>query len=280
MSLATRVRSAPPSPTRRKRRQGQPSGLVVAGTRIGAVVVVILLWQVAAGGSHSFLPVDAVSRPSDIAVQMGRLFSSGRIYSALWATSTSALIGLGLAAPIGVALALITSFRVGNWVLGPTTTIGYAIPKVGLVSFYILMLGVGTKAHVAVVLGAVLFVFFYTIRQGIEDLDRDSIASLRLMSASRLKILRIYVLPALLPRFVTALRIALPHAIAVQLFAELRIPTHDGLGVLIGNFEAFAVPAGAMAIVVLVVAIAYTFDLLASHLLRAYTTSIGLGLQV
>jgi ABC-type nitrate/sulfonate/bicarbonate transport system permease component len=251
----------------------------VIAVRVGAAAVVIALWQAFAGGPHSVLPADAVSRPSSVAVALGHLAASGQLFSGLGATALSVLYSMVLGALVGIALAVVTSTRPGRWLLDPLVTILYGIPKVGMISLYIIVLGIATTTHVALVTSAVLFIYYYAMRQALDEVDADRMVALRLMGAGRLRVLRSLVVMSALPQLLSATRIALPLAFATEIFAELQVPTSSGLGVSLQLFSENLDASGAVAVMLFVVLVAYLLDVAVGGFLRRYQRSVGMGVD-
>jgi ABC-type nitrate/sulfonate/bicarbonate transport system permease component len=271
----TAISAGRPEP-RWARRPGRRS-LSVGVARLLTALALLLIWQYAPQG---VVPTVAVSRPVDVARSFGQLVSTGELFSGTWATAEQVLYSLVLGALIGVALAILTWGRIGRWLLGPLISAGYAIPKVGLISFYILLLGVDTKAHVVFVTGFVLFAYYFAVRDAFDELDRDKLTALRLMGAGRLALLRVYVLPSAVPHLFTATRIAVPLAFASEVFAELEMPTATGLGVSLQKATDSLDTSTGMAIALFIVLIGYLLDLLIGARLRRYTESVGTGLML
>jgi ABC-type nitrate/sulfonate/bicarbonate transport system permease component len=249
----------------------------VGAARLLTALVLLVIWQFA---PRSIVPTIAVSRPLAVARAFGHLVSTGELFSATWATAEQVLYSLLLGAPIGIALAVLTSARLGRWLLGPIISATYAIPKVGLISFYILLLGVDTKAHVVFVVGFVLFAYYFAVRDALEDLDQDKLMALRLMGAGRLTLFRVFVLPSAVPQLFTASRIAVPLAFASEVFAELEMPTATGLGVSLQKATTSLDIATGVAIALFIVLIGYLLDLAIGARLRRYTESTGMGLML
>jgi NitT/TauT family transport system permease protein len=263
------------SPARRWVRRPGRRSLSVGVARLLTAFAVLVIWQYAPQG---VVPTIAVSRPLAIARSFGHLVRTGDLFSGTWATAEQVLYSLVLGALIGVVLAILTWARIGRWLLGPLISASYAIPKVGLISFYILLLGVDTKAHVVFVTGFVLFAYYFAVRDAFEDLDHDKLTALRLMGASRLALFRVYVLPSAVPYLFTATRIAVPLAFASEVFAELEMPTATGLGVSLEQATDSLDASTSMAIALFIVLIGYLLDLVIGARLRRYTESIGTGL--
>jgi ABC-type nitrate/sulfonate/bicarbonate transport system permease component len=249
------------SPARRWVRRPGRRSLSVAVARLLTAFAVLLIWQYAPQG---VVPTIAVSRPLPIIRRFGHLVRTGELFSGTWATAEQVLYSLVLGALIGVVLAILTWAPIGRWLLGPLISASYAIPKVGLISFYILLLGVDTKAHVVFVTGFVLFAYYFAVRDA--------------FGASRLALFRVYVLPSAVPYLFTATRIAVPLAFASEVFAELEMPTATGLGVSLEQATDSLDASTSMAIALFIVLIGYLLDLVIGARLRRYTESIGTGL--
>ena len=267
--------SGPPSRRRRRR----PLATVWAA-RILLAAVVLGLWQIFAGGPKSALPRNVVSRPSDVATALWDLIAHGGIFSSLGQTALSTAYALLIAIPIAVVLAAITSNPIGRWVFEPIVTIAYAIPKIGLISLLVIILGISRSADVVLVTSAVVFVYYFGFRQTIDELDRSRIVAFRLMGAGRIRIFRSLVLGYSVPQLLASSRVAVPLAFATEVFAELRVPATPGLGVelsrLVNNFES----ASSVAVMIFILALGYLLDVLLRGLLNRYTKSIGLGNQL
>jgi ABC-type nitrate/sulfonate/bicarbonate transport system permease component len=260
------------SPEREDRRGWVPS----KGTaRVVVLLVVIAFWQLFSGGPGSLLPSDAVGRPASVASAFGHLIANGQLFSGLGTTILSVLYSLLLGAFLGSLVGILTAIPVGRWVLDPIVTITYAIPKVGLIPLYIILLGIHTKTHVALGTSAVLFVYYFAVRDAAEHVDRDRVLALRLMGAGWLRVTWAEVIPSVVPQLLSATRIALPLGFATEIFAELQVPTSNGLGVSLSKFSANQAPNDAMALLIFVVAIAYLFDVVIGGWLRRYASLLG-----
>jgi ABC-type nitrate/sulfonate/bicarbonate transport system permease component len=211
---------------------------------------------------------------------MGSMIASGQLLSATLATAYAVSIGLLLGAPVGIGLAIAASFRWLNWLLDPLITMGYGIPKVALVSLFILLLGINIQTKVALVFSFVTFVYFYNARQALLEVDPNRRTALRLMGASWSSLARLLVLPSATPHLYAATRIAIPLAFGAEVFAELRIPASSGLGTLLSNYSNSLDGSGAVAVMLIVGLIGYLLDIGIGRQLIRYAESTGTGLQI
>ena len=111
-------------------------------------------------------------------------------------------------------------------------SIGYAVPKTALVPLFILWLGVGPAAKIALVASAIFFIVFYSTLNGIDAVDARLIESSRVMGASERQVLLHIVAPSIVPYLFGGLRVAVPYAIAGAIVGEI-ISSNRGIGYLV-----------------------------------------------
>jgi ABC-type nitrate/sulfonate/bicarbonate transport system permease component len=247
--------------------------ITVHSAQLLVIAFVILLWQVS---SSSLVPPEAVSRPGPVVEKFWTLLTNGQLALATGDTMLAVIYAVAISAPLGTLLAVTATNRILGWFLEPIMTVAFAVPKVGLISLYIVILGVNTQSHVALVVSAIMFVYYYAVRQGLAELDKATLNSLQLMGAGRVKVFWSLVLPSATPHLLGATRVALPLAFASEIFAELRVPTR-GLGVLLGNFTYSTSAAQSVAVAIFICAIAYIVDIVIGRRLRRYSRQTGLG---
>jgi NitT/TauT family transport system permease protein len=251
--------------------------VIVAGLRIAIVAVICVFWQLA---PNSIVPADAVGKPAGVAAGLWNLTRTCALPSALGWTLLTAGYALALGAVLGVIVGTVCSTKIGRWLLQPAVTVVYAIPKVGLIAVYVILLGVGRSAHVALVVSAVLFVYLYGIQQGIDDVSKDQLSAMRGMGANSIKVFWSLTLPSAVPQLLGATRIALPLALTSEIFAELREPTVNGLGTLLADSSQDLQGADATAVLIVTVVVAYVLDMLVQTQVHGYTQLTGTGMQV
>jgi sulfonate transport system permease protein len=275
----TSVVSAVASPVRRSwtSRLLTRQFFVLWSVRLAVAAVVIILWQLAPA---KLVPDIAVGRPGGVALSLWRLLTSGEIFSALFNTALTIAYSLLIGAPVGALLAIITSLPVGRWLLQPIINVAYAIPKVALITLYILFLGVSIRTHVLFNVTAVFFIYYFAVHQSLEELDRSRLTALRLMGASWAKITTAFLIPSSVPHLLAATRIAVPLAFISEIFAELRVPTSSGLGVLLNTDATNLDGASSMAMLLIITLIAYLLDVFLRSRLQSFTESTGVGFQV
>ena len=142
-----------------------------------------------------------------------------RVISALIAAFIPALI-LGISAGI---------HKKSDDIISPVVYILFPIPKVALLPIILLFMGLGNGSKIFLVALIVFFQFYLNIRDETHGLNRKYFDSLYTLGGRRQDLLFHIILPALLPRIFSSLRLTLGTAIAVLFLAET-FATRQGIG--------------------------------------------------
>jgi len=153
--------------------------------------------------------------------------------------------------------------------------IGYAIPKTALVPLFILWLGVGPGAKVALVASAIFFIVFYSTWHGVEAVDNKLLLSARVLGASERQLLRLVVWPSVVPYVFGGLRVAIPYAIAGAIVGEI-ISSNRGIGYLAQygamDFDTTLVFVALVSVMCVVLSVGAVLSLIQRRLLRWQAT--------
>ena len=174
-----------------------------------------------------------ISKPSLIAERTVDWFSSGFVYSHILATLQIAGLGLLIGTVIGVAVGIVLGLqRSLSRLLDPIIAGVYTLPRIAFLPVLLVWFGFGFRPLVALVVLMIFFVLFYNTRAGVESVDGDLVASMRVMGASRLQVIRMVILPSIVPFVLAAMMIAAPYALVGAIVGEIFIGS-KGLGFLI-----------------------------------------------
>ncbi len=138
------------------------------------------------------------------------------------------LLSFSLAFPLGI---LSREDNV-NRIVSPFLYLLYPIPHIVLLPLYILLFGIGDLSKVALIATILFFQIAVTTRDAARQVSEYYVYSIRSLGASKFDIYRHVIVPASMPRIITALRISVGTAIAVLFFAE-SFATTAGLGYVI-----------------------------------------------
>ena len=174
-----------------------------------------------------------ISKPSLIAERTLDWFSSGYIYSHILATLQIAGLGLLIGTAIGVVFGIVLGLqRSLSRLLDPILGGAYTVPRIAFLPVLLFWFGFGFRPLVALVVLMIFFVLFYNTRAGVESVDGDLVASMRVMGATRLQVIRMVILPSIVPFILAAMMIAAPYALVGAIVGEIFIGS-KGLGFLI-----------------------------------------------
>ena len=155
--------------------------------------------------------------PDTIAVHAG--YSLMRIVLGLFAA-----VAVGY--PIGV---LMGYFPCVNHLLAPILYLTYPVPKIALLPVVMLLFGVGERSKLLLVFLIIVFQVVVAVRDAVAAIPPQTYAPLRVLGASFAQIVRHIIVPASLPKFITAVRVAMATAISVLFFTET-FGTQYGIG--------------------------------------------------
>lgn len=203
------------------------SRLLFIADRAVAIVVPLVAWQLL---SDNWSGGKWISSPLAVLERLGAMAGDGSLELHTWQTLEEALIGLLCGLVLGVALgvALGLSKRLSD-ALDPLIMGFYSLPRVSLAPLFIIWLGIGLLAKVALVASVVLFVVLFNVREGMRNVDREIVEAFRSMNASRGAMVRYVIVPSLVPWIFASIRIGIGMALIGAVVAEL-IGSSRGLG--------------------------------------------------
>ncbi|WP_319478501.1 ABC transporter permease [Marispirochaeta aestuarii] len=191
-----------------------------------AVVFLFALWWIASFlVARPFLPSPvSVGREMFTEIVRGDLMlhlgsSLFRVLAALAAAFVPALVLGILSGTVGAA----------DSVVSPVVYVLFPVPKIALLPIILLFLGLGDLSKIFLVALIVFFQFYLEIRDGTAGINRHYFDSLYTLGGSRRDLLVHVILPALLPRIFSSLRLTLGTAFAVLFLAET-FATQTGIG--------------------------------------------------
>jgi NitT/TauT family transport system permease protein len=247
--------------------------ILLWAARAATLVIVIGGWQLFT--SMKIVPAFFWGQPSGIVKQLSDWFQHGTTYGSIWLqiwiTMKEAVLGFVVGVVGGVvAGVLLGQVRFLSDVLSPYIKVMNAIPRIVLGSLFTVALGLGTTPKVVLSAVLVFFVVFFNAFQGVREVDRNLLANVRVLGASRLAVTRHVVLPSALTWITASLHVAFGMSIIGAIVGEL-LGAQKGLGLLItnsqNNFNPDGVFGGMLIIAVLTLAAEGLISLLERRLL-------------
>jgi sulfonate transport system permease protein len=210
----------------RRRRHKQMQTIAI---RVVSLGIVLTLWQVFGA------QVDPVlfTTPTKVVAAAVTMIASGELWTYLAPSLVVLVIGLTLAAVIGIATGLLLArFWILDVALGVYITFLYSTPSVALVPLIVLWAGFETTAKVIILFLFAFFPMAINTYQGVKNVDTKLIEVGRAFRCSEAQLWTNIVLPGALPFIVTGLRLAVGRGLIGMVLADLYTAI-SGIGYLI-----------------------------------------------
>lgn len=254
----------------RARRQARQRRLLVWAARVAVLVIVVGGWQLLT--SLKIIDPFFFGQPTGIVKQLQDWAVHGTQYGSLWlqiwVTMKEALLGFAF----GVAGGVVAGVLLGQVpfladVLGPYIKVVNAIPRIVLGSIFVVAFGLASTSKVLLAAVLVFFVVFFNAFQGVREVDRNLIASARVLGASRRQITRHVVLPSALTWIIASLHVAFGFAIIGAIVGEF-LGSQKGLGLVIASSQNNFNPNGVFAAMLIIAVVALTAEGIIAQLER------------
>ncbi|MCT2535039.1 ABC transporter permease [Aquibacillus koreensis] len=138
---------------------------------------------------------------------------------------------ISLVLGISVGLFLGINDKYDAWI-SPMIYLLYPVPKIAFLPVLMILFGLGDTSKVMLVTIIIFFQILVTTRDSVKGLSRELFFSIKSLGANKLQVYQHLIIPAVLPKLLTALRISIGTSIAVLFFAENFATTH-GIGYFI-----------------------------------------------
>lgn len=250
------------------RARGRRRRIQVQVARAAAVVVIVGGWQLFT--SLKIVDPFFFGQPSGIAHQLGDWLQNGTPYGSLWlqieVTMKEALGGFVYGTLAGIVLGvLLGQVPFLADVLGPFIKVLNAVPRIVLGSIFVVWLGFGPTSKILLASVLVFFVVFFNAFQGVREVDRNLLANVRVLGASRSQVIRDVVLPSAVVWIIASLHVAFGFAIIGAIVGEF-LGSQEGLGLLISYSQNHFLPDGIFTAMLIIAVIALTAEGLISQL--------------
>ena len=252
------------------RRQARRRRLGVYTARAATFVVIVGGWQLLT--IWKIIDPFFFGQPSGIVLRLRDWVEHGTAYGSLWLqvwiTMKEALLGFAYGVAGGVVFGvLLGQVRFLADVLGPYIKAMNAIPRIVLGSIFVVWLGLGTTSKVMLAAVLVFFVVFFNAFQGVREVDRNLVANVRVLGASRFQVIRNVVLPSALTWIIASLHVAFGFSIIGAIVGEF-LGAQKGLGLVIATAQNNFDPDGVFAAMLIIAVLALTAEWLIGRLER------------
>jgi len=150
------------------------------------------------------------------------------LYS-LWRIAAGLFLAVLIGLPLGVVMGY---FPKWDRFLSPLLYLTYPIPKIALMPILMLLFGIGEFAKILMIFLIIVFQVIVAIRDNIRSIPKETYYPLYSLGASFSAVFFEVLWPASMPKFITAIRVAMATAISVLFFTET-FGTQYGMGYFI-----------------------------------------------
>jgi NitT/TauT family transport system permease protein len=195
-----------------------------------AMVAVVLFWYV----MHIVMNTSAIPSPYSTIENFLTVF---------WNTLLPHLFVSFLRILWAILISLILGGFIGLWsgiskradqFIAPIVYILYPLPKIAFLPILMIIFGLGETPKVALIVIIIVFQFIMAVRDGVREIPKEQFYSVMTLGISRIQMYKHLIIPAVLPRTFTALRISTGVSISILFFGE-NFATTYGIGYFIMN---------------------------------------------
>jgi NitT/TauT family transport system permease protein len=191
-----------------------------------------LLWEAIARAdlvNPLFFP-----KATDVFSALYNGFADGTILPQLAHSLSNLLIGLVIAAAIGIPVGLLMgASRIADLVLSPYVWAMTSLPRVALVPLLILILGFGNAMQLTIIVLSAVFPIMVNCMAGVKTVDPSLLRAGRVFGADRIQMYTKVILPFTLPFVIAGVNQGIARGLVGMLIGELLGGGGNGLGFLL-----------------------------------------------
>ncbi len=204
-------------------------------------VLLLAAWEAVAW--FRLLPPYLFPPPGAVLAELQSLTTSGQLAIHLGRSFERVITGFALGASAATLVGALTGYS-ERWrrLLDPTLQSLRSIPAIAWVPIFILWLGIAEPSKIALIALGVFFPVYLNLMAGIANVDRKLIEAARVYRLRGARLVRMVLLPASLPSYVTGLRTGFSLAWMFVVAAEL-MGASQGIGFLLLDGENNGQPA-------------------------------------
>ena len=193
----------------------------VGTARLAVVIVMLLVWEVAA---RCWIDPQFLSPPSRVVLALPAVFETPGVPAALWTTLWEFVVAFASAVVIGLAVGLAIGLsRLSRMSVMPIVLFLYGIPQIVILPLLVLCLGIGPASKIAFGVSHGVFPIVVSVVAGMQNTKPILMVAARSMGARRWQIFRWVVFPHMSPSFFAGMRLGMAGVLLGVLLAELYV---------------------------------------------------------
>ena len=195
--------------------------------RLGVIVALLVLWEVAA---RWWIDPIFLSPPSRVLMSLDTVFQTRGVPAAVRTTFFELAVAFVISVAIGLAVGLAVGLsRFSYRSIMPIILLLYGTPQITILPLFILYFGIGSASKIAFGVTHGIFPIIVTIVAGVQNIKPILMVAARSMGASRWQTFRWVIFPHMIPSFFAGMRLGMTGVLLGVLLAELYVST-AGIG--------------------------------------------------
>jgi NitT/TauT family transport system permease protein len=225
----------PQAPPAARRPRGPRRGWALRLWQLGVLAALLGLWQLVS----SLNLVDPVisKTPAQVFGYLRQAWDSGELQRNTWATMEAVLIAFVLASLTGIVLGIALGLMPGvERAINPFLDAANAMPRIALAPVFVVWLGIGMSAKIALAFSIVVFIVLTSARAGVRSADPEILRMSAVLGITKVQLFLKVLLPVSVPSIFAGLRLGLVYSLLGVVGSEI-IASQNGLGQLIATYS-------------------------------------------
>jgi len=192
------------------------------------LLLALLVWW----GASLCLSLPILPSPLAVARNLGDVFFrliAVHVGWSLWRIVAGLFLAILIGFPLGIVMGY---FPRMNRFLAPLVYLVYPVPKIALLPIAMLLFSIGEVSKILILFLIIVFQVVVALRDAVRAIPEETFYPLYSLGAPFSFVFREILWPATLPKFLTAIRVAMATAISVLFFTET-FGTQYGMGYFI-----------------------------------------------
>ncbi|WP_097027950.1 ABC transporter permease [Clostridium peptidivorans] len=194
------------------------------------IFIVVLFWYIL----HLTVSSSAIPSPYKTLLNFIEIFPSTlslHLLVSLARITAAILISLVFGSLIGLWIGM---SKRADELITPIVYILYPLPKIAFLPILMILFGLGNTPKIVLIVIIIIFQIIVAARDGVREIPKELFYSVTSLGLNKVEIYRHLIIPAVLPKIITALRISVGVSISVLFFGE-NFATTYGIGYFIMN---------------------------------------------
>jgi len=225
--------------------------------RIGVVVLLLVVWEIAA---RRLVDPMFLSPPSRVLMSLQAVFETkgvpAAVLTTLWELAIAFVLSVAIGLGVGLAVGLQPFARAS---VMPIILLLYGTPQITILPLFILYFGIGAASKIAFGVSHGVFPIILAIVAGVQNIKPILLTSAKSMGASRWQIFRWVIFPHMIPSFFAGMRLGMTGVLLGVLLAELYVST-AGIGYFTNLFTQNFDPTRLLGLIAVLAAMAIALN--------------------